>query len=204
MWESFWTLQAPPVANHQGHLVTAFVSLSLIFLAFLLPLLWLRSTLFPSSVPPTWSSCNKAQPNTVFSRWLLLWAIIPVLCYQAMGPAQPLVGTTVGPAHNQPSLKQQPDVVQSLSRVQLCDLMDCSTRLPCPSPSPGTCSNSCLLSWWCHPTISSSVVPFSSCPQSFPASGSFLISWLFTSGGQSIGVSASASFFPMNIQGWFP
>ena len=77
------------------------------------------------------------------------------------------------------------------------------TRLPCPSLSPGACSNSCPLSWWCHPTISSSVVPFSSCFQLFPASGSFLMSWLFTSGRQSIGVSASASVLPVNIQGWF-
>ena len=75
-------------------------------------------------------------------------------------------------------------------------------RLPCPSPSPGICSNSCPLSQWCHPTISSSVIPFS-CLQSFPISGSFLMSWLFISGGQSIGVSASALVFPMNIQGWF-
>ena len=74
-------------------------------------------------------------------------------------------------------------------------------RLPCPSPSPWVCSNSCSLSQWCHPTILSSVTPFSSCPQSFPASGSFPISWLFASGGQSIG--ASASVLPMNIQGWF-
>ena len=77
-------------------------------------------------------------------------------------------------------------------------------RPPCPSPTPGVYSNSCPLSWWCHPTISSSVVPFSSCLQSFPASGSFLMSWFFTSGGQSIGVSASASVLPMNIQDWFP
>ena len=66
-------------------------------------------------------------------------------------------------------------------------------RLPCPSLSPGICSNSCPLSQWCHPTILSSVVPFSSCPQSFPASGSFPMSWLFSSGGQSIGGSALAS-----------
>ena len=77
-------------------------------------------------------------------------------------------------------------------------------RLPCPSLSPGVCSNSCSLSWWCHPTISSSVAPFSSCLQSFPASGSFPSSWLFTSGGQSIGASASGSVLPLNIQGWFP
>ena len=78
------------------------------------------------------------------------------------------------------------------------------TRLPCPSPPPGACSNSCPLSRWCHLTISSSVVPFSSHLQSFPASGSFLRSQLFASGGQSIGVSASASVLPMNIQDWFP
>ena len=77
-------------------------------------------------------------------------------------------------------------------------------RPPCPSPSPGTCSNSCPSSWWCHPTISSSVIPFSSHLQSFPESGSFPMSQFFTSGGQSIGVSASASVLPMNIQDWFP
>ena len=77
-------------------------------------------------------------------------------------------------------------------------------RPPCPSPTPGFCSNSCPSSQWCHPTISSSVVPFSSCLKSFPASGSFPMSWLFASGGQSIGVSASASVLPMNIQDWFP
>ena len=77
-------------------------------------------------------------------------------------------------------------------------------RLPCPSPSPRVCSNSCPLSRWCHPTVSSSVTPFSSCPQSFPASGSFPMSQLFTSGGQSIGTPASASVLPMNIQDWFP
>ena len=77
------------------------------------------------------------------------------------------------------------------------------TRPPCPSPTPGVYPNSCLLSQWCHPTISSSVVPFSSCPQSFPASGSFPRSQLFASGGQTIGPSASASVLPMNIQNWF-
>ena len=77
-------------------------------------------------------------------------------------------------------------------------------RLLCPSPSPRACSNPCPLSWWYHPTISSSVIPFSSCLQSFPASGPFLMSWLFASGGQSIGASLSASVLAMNIQGWFP
>ena len=99
-----------------------------------------------------------------------------------------------------------------------CELLFCSSvvsdslqphglqiaRLPCPPPSPGACSNSCPLNWWCHPTISSSVLPFSSFLQSFLASGSFPMSQLFTSGGQSIGASPLASVFPMGIQGWFP
>ena len=77
-------------------------------------------------------------------------------------------------------------------------------RPPCPSPTPGVYPNSCPSSRWCHPTISSSVIPFSSCPQSFPASGSFQMSQLFTSGGQNTGVSASTSVLPMNTQDWFP
>ena len=77
-------------------------------------------------------------------------------------------------------------------------------RLPCPSPTPRVYSNSCPSSWWCHPAITSSVIPFSSHLQSFPASGSFQMSQFFTSGGQIIGVSASASVLPMNIQDWFP
>ena len=77
------------------------------------------------------------------------------------------------------------------------------TRLPCPLLSLKVCSNSCLLSQWCPPTISPSVAPFSSYPQFFPASGSFPKSWLFASGGQSVGASASASVLSMNIQGWF-
>ena len=77
-------------------------------------------------------------------------------------------------------------------------------RLHCPPPSPGACSNSCALRRWCHPTILSSVVPFSSCLQSFPASGSFLMSQFFASGAQSIRVSASASVLPVNIHDWSP
>ena len=77
-------------------------------------------------------------------------------------------------------------------------------RLPCPSPNSRACLNSCPLSWWCHPNISFSIVPFSSHLQSFPASGSFQMSQFFASGGQSIEVSASASVLPMNIQDWFP
>ena len=77
-------------------------------------------------------------------------------------------------------------------------------RPPCPLPALGTYSNSCPSRQWCHPTISSSVVPFSSCPQFFPASGSFQMSPFFASGDQCIGVSASASVLPINIQDWFP
>ena len=77
-------------------------------------------------------------------------------------------------------------------------------RPPCPSPTPGVHSNSCPLSWWCHPTISSSVIPLSSRLQSFPASGSFPMSWFFASGSQCIRISALASVLPMNIQDWFP
>ena len=78
------------------------------------------------------------------------------------------------------------------------------TRPPCPSPTPGVHPNPCPLSWWCHPTISSSVVPFSSCPWSFLASVSFPMSQLFAKGGQSIGISALASVLPMNTQDWSP
>ena len=94
----------------------------------------------------------------------------------------------------------------------LCHHMNCNgtsswdwwTGTPCPSPTPGAYSNSCPSSQWCRPAISSSVVPFSSCPQSFPASGFFSMSQFFASGGQSIGVSALASVLPMNTQDWSP
>ena len=99
----------------------------------------------------------------------------------------------------------------SYSSVQLSSVAQSSTtlrlqhaRLPYLSPSPGACSNSCPLSWWCYLAISSSVITFSSCLQSFPASEAFLMSRLFASGGQNIGASVSASVLPMNIQGWFP
>ena len=94
---------------------------------------------------------------------------------------------------------------QSLSCVQLfATPWTAAPSLLCPSPTPRVYSNSCPLSWWCHPTILSSVVPLSSCLLSFPASESFPVCQFFTSGGQSIGVSASASVLPMNIQDWFP
>ena len=93
-------------------------------------------------------------------------------------------------------------VAKSCPVVQLYGRQN--ARLPCSSLSPRVCSNSCPLSQWCHPTISSSIAPFSSCPQSFPASGSFLMSQLFTSSGQSVRASALTSVLQMNIQGWFP
>ena len=95
--------------------------------------------------------------------------------------------------------------VQSLSRVRLfATPWSQHTRPPCPSQTPGFYSNSCPLSRWCHPAISSSVISFSSCAQPLPASGSFPMSQLFAWGGQSTGVSASSSVLPMNIQDWSP
>ena len=95
--------------------------------------------------------------------------------------------------------------VQWLSHIQyFATPWTAARQASCPSPTPRDCSNSCPLSRWCHPTISSSVIPFSSCLQSFQASGSFLMSQFFTSGGQNVGASASASVLPVNIQGWFP
>ena len=94
--------------------------------------------------------------------------------------------------------------VQSLSHVSLRPHESQHARPPCPSPTPRVYSNPCLSSRWCHPTISSSVIPFSSCPQSVPASGSFPMSQLIAWGGQSIGVSASASVLPVNTQDWSP
>ena len=86
--------------------------------------------------------------------------------------------------------------------LQLHELQN--ARLPCPSPTPRACSNSCPSSWWCHPTFLPSDVPFSSCLQTFPASGSFQMSQFFTSGSQNIGVSASTSVLPVNPQDWLP
>ena len=94
--------------------------------------------------------------------------------------------------------------VQSLSHVPLFATPWTAARLPCTSPTPRAYSNSCQLSQWCHPTISSSLIPFSSHLQSFPASGSFPMGQFFASGGPSIGVSASAWVLPMNIRDWFP
>ena len=95
--------------------------------------------------------------------------------------------------------------VQSLSVLTLLPPHGLQhARLPCPSPAPRACSNSCPSSWWCHPTISPSVIPFSSCLQTLLASGSFSMSCLFASSGESVGASASTSVLPVNIQDWFP
>ena len=108
----------------------------------------------------------------------------------------------------QQKLTQHCKAIQFSSVAQSCPTLwprePQHTRPPCPSPTPGVHPNPCTLSQWCHPSISSSVVPFSSCPQSFPASGSFQMSQLFASCGQSIGASASTSVLPMNTQDWFP
>ena len=111
----------------------------------------------------------------------------------------------------QAKVSQSVQFSRPVSPVQLLSLSDSlqphglqHARPPCQSPIPGVYSISCPLSQWCHPTISSSVIPFSSRLQSLPASGSFQMSQFFTSGSQSIGVSASASVLPMNIQDWFP
>ena len=90
------------------------------------------------------------------------------------------------------------------SCLTFCDCRLQHARSPCPSPTPRVYSNPCPSSWWCHPTISSSVIPFSSCPQSFLASGSFPMSQLFAWGGRCTGVSAPASVLPMNTQDWSP
>ena len=114
---------------------------------------------------------------------------------------------------NQMFVISLPTMNQCISLVQFSHLIESDSfwphglqhaRPPCPSSTPGVHSNSCPLSQWCHPTVSFSVIPFSSCLQSFPASGSFPMSQLFPSGGQSIGVSALASFLPKNTQGWSP
>ena len=101
-------------------------------------------------------------------------------------------------------LKERKSVSHSVGSDSLWPHGLQQARLPCPSPIPGVYSNSCPLSRWCHPTISSSLDPFSSCLQSFPALGSLSMSQFVTSGGQNIGVLASAAVLPMNIQGWFP
>ena len=137
----------------------------------------------------------------------LLWSVNLTPGEQFMASwvrSRPTSGPVSGTAIGQLSSDYYVVVFQSPSCVWLfMTPWTAECQAPLPSLPPGVCSKSCPLTQWFHPTISSSVAPFS-CPQSFPASGSFPVSWLFTSGGQSIRVSASASILPINIQGWFP
>ena len=136
--------------------------------------------------------------DTIFfsSRWVLVISYIN-LNFKSLSNSGLQVWVAI--LHNW-SVQFRPSVVSDSLRPHGLQHI----RPPCPSPTPGVYSNSCSLSQWCHPTISSSVIPFSSSLQFFPASGSFPMSQIFASGGQSIGVSASASVLPMNIQDWFP
>ena len=129
---------------------------------------------------------------------IFLWLYPNTSCIQCLLLQHPLPCSYIS--------ERRPQSVSSVT--QLCPTLWPHglqhNRPPCPSPTPRVYSNSCPLSRWCHPTISSSVIPFSSCLQSFPASGSLQMSQFFAAGGQTIGVSASASVLPMNIQDWFP
>ena len=133
---------------------------------------------------------------------LKLYMVLPSFIKDDLVPNGSRV--SAGPQNNYEQNKAQFSSVQALSRVPLCGTPWSHARLPCSSPSPGVYSNSCPSSQWCHPTISSSVVPFSSCPQPFPASGSFPMSQLFASGGQRTGVSASASKLICSQMPWTP
>ena len=155
-----------------------------------------------------WNVCSiLMQQNVIRSRDIdLKFQLLKLeLTFEKLtvpGTLQKTVVSTSWYCHRSISSVQLSSVAQSCPTLQPHGLQH--TRLPCLSLTSRVCSNSCPLSQWCHPTISSSVIPFSSYLQSFPASGSFPMSCLFASGGQSIGASASASVPPMNIQDWFP
>ena len=151
--------------------------------------------------------CHKNSPHRLENLWLtdsnilLIWKIN--MFTQHLFPVDSWLSPNLKPAWLRSREHFQFSWVQSLSHVWLQSHGLQHTRLPCPSPTPRVYSNSSSSSWWCHPTISSSVVPFS-CLQSFPSSQSFQMIQFFASGGQSIGVSASTSVLPMNIQDWSP
>ena len=151
--------------------------------------------------------CHKNSPHRLENLWLtdsnilLIWKIN--MFTQHPFPVDSWLSPNLKPAWLRSREHFQFSWVQSLSHVWLQSHGLQHTRLPCPSPTPRVYSNSSSSSWWCHPTISSSVVPFS-CLQSFPSSQSFQMIQFFASGGQSIGVSASTSVLPMNIQDWSP
>ena len=141
-----------------------------------------------------WTVAHQAPPSMGFSRQEY-WSGVPL-----PSPTHLLVWPKSGTLTALSSVQFRCSVVSSF--LQPHELQH--ARPPCPTPTPEVYPNSCLLSRWYHPAISSSVVPFSSCPQSLPASGSFPMSQLFASGGQSIGVSASTSVLPKNTQDWSP
>ena len=170
-----------------------------------LKILWLTYSSFTIYIFTSSSSPATVFLNTCLHPWMInswarrLWLRGEIFCKQEASGGRGGRGLSwEGPTV---SFVIQSHVTQSCPTIAAP--RTAATRLPCPSPSPRVSSNSGLLSQWYHPTISPSVVPFSSCPQSFPVSGSFPMSQLFSSGGQSIGASASASVLPMNIQGWF-
>ena len=161
----------------------------------------------PASLPV--SSSKNRKSHICPRKWLwALYEIVPVITSAEGKGELPHPPTWWSPALCLFSFHFLKYILFFSSVIQLCPTLQHRglqhARLPCPSPTHRACSNSCPWSWWCHPTILSSVILFSSCLQSFPASGSFLMSWFLASLGQSTGVSASASVLPMNIQDWFP
>ena len=168
----------------------------------------------PSSMwcPAVASSCPSHPCAVTPGSLRLLLPLCPLLL--PFGILHPLVLAYINPSYCWLLIFSSIYFFRFLASLNECDNFCCSVAQSCPTlcdpmdytatGSPRACSNSCPLSQWRHPTISSSVVPFSSCFQSFRASGSFLMSQFFTSGSQSIGASASASVLPINIQGWFP
>ena len=167
----------------------------------------LITQLCPTLCSPMNCSPPDSSVHGIFQARILEWVAIPF----SQGSSQPRDQTQV--SHivgrfftNEPPGKSWTKFssVQSFSHVRLFATPWTSAHQASLSITNSYHPNPCPSSWWCHPTISSSVVPFSSCPQSFPASGSFQMSQLFTSGGQSIGVSASTSVLPMNTQDWSP
>ena len=175
-----------------------------------------------SKCPPCHQAVVKTQLKYLFATFLSLQANVHSACQQTQQQKQSeplyffLWSTYTTDLHDLKILKPHFKwyYLWVLIKCQRYRGWDCfnffwphglqDARRPRLSPSNGVCSNSCPLNWWCHPAISSSVIPFSSHLQSFPASGSFPMSPFFTSGGQSTGVLASASVLPMNIQDWFP
>ena len=163
---------------------------------------WPKYWSFSFSIIP-----SKEHPGLISFRmdWLDLLANHRITLISLQHPTQ--YKSSLNPPSKSLSRSPGPIIVQFSHSVVPDSLRPCAlqhTRLPNPSPTPGACSNSCPSSRWCYPIISSSIIPFSSCLQSFPAAESFLMSQFFTSGGQNIRVSASASVLPMNIQDWSP